>query len=988
MTPVADEAYGEVALAFEANVGQSDVQVRFLAHGNGYTAFLTPAEAVLDLRTSDRASADGFVLRMQLVGSNSTAPSAGQGELAGAVNYITGRDPSRWQTDVPTYARAVFDEVYPGIDVAYYGNQRELEYDFLVAPGADPGCIGLRFAGADSITVDSTGDLVLRVGDREVVQHAPVLYQEAGGARLPVAGGYDVRSDGTVGFAVGDYDRARPLVIDPVLSYGTYLGGSGYDAGNAVAVDAAGSAYVTGQTGTATFPTTAGAYRTALGGTNNAAFVAKLNPAGTGLAYATYLGGGDLSHTVGYGIAVDAAGSAYVTGETASVDFPVTPGAFQSPNIGGYDAFVTKLTPQGNGLAYSLRIASGFDDFGRGIAVDAGGNAVITGVTQQLAAGALPIPLVNAAQPAFGGGPTDAFVTKVNPTGSGLVFSTYLGGGAFLNASQDEGHGVAVDPAGNVYVTGFTFSIDFPTTPGAFMGAGKGGGGLDAFVTKFTPAGAVAYSTFLGSVIGSDNAWGISADAAGSAYVTGDTNAWDDPATTANEGFPTTPGAFQRNLAGQFDAFVTKLRPDGSGLVYSTYLCGSSDAGGSGADRGWAVAVDSAGSAHVTGDTGSANFPLASPVQAAYGGGSADVFVTKLDPTGSAPAFSTFLGGELTDQGKGVAVEAAGAVYVTGVTSSFQFPTTGGAFQPANAGGLQHHDDAFVAKISGTGSASVWLSALALSPSLVTAGGTSVGTVTLSAPAPAGGAVVALSTGRPDIAIVPPTVTVPAGAVSASFTIATTSSLGGWTGRAGAIITASFGGVDRSQLLEVDYPAAAASLSGLTVNPASVTGGTAATGTVTLSGPAPAGGLVVSLSSGNTAVARVPASVTVPAGATSVNFTVTTTAVTANTVVTLTATAGGVTRSAALTVTPRPADTVRITRAEYTVSKRVLRVQATSTSSAATLRVYVTGTNELIGTLTNLGGKYIGQFTWPINPQSVTVRSSLGGTATQTVTAK
>jgi hypothetical protein len=623
-------------------------------------------------------------------------------------------------------------------------------------------------------------------------------------------------------------------------------------------VDSLGSAYVTGKTAAANFPTTAGAFQTTFGG-GDALFIAKLNPQGTALVYSTYINGAS-----GNGIAVDSAGNAYVTGEASTPNFPTTPGAFQTSPF-GFDTFVTKLNTKGSALVYSARFGGNFDDFGRAIALDGAGNAYITGWTVCRAT-TCTFPTVNAVQPSYGGGNNDAFVTKINSLGSALVYSTYLGGGQILNATDDWGEGIAVDSAGSAYVTGYTFAPDFPVTPGAYDTSRAG---LDAFVTKFTPVGtSLVYSTFLGGS-GQEQGQGIAIDANGNAYVTG---------LTDGSTFPVTPGAFQ--TTGSFDAFVTKFNPQGSALVYSTYLGGNA-----GVDRGWAIAVDNAGSAYVTGDTASTNFPVASAVQPVYGGGLSDAFATKLNAAGSALAYSTFLGGSLFDEGRGIALNGSGEAFATGDTSSDNFPTAN-PMQGSNGGGLNNHDDAFVVKLGAAGSTTT-------------------------------------------------------------------------------------------------------TLSSLTLNPTSVTGGASLQGTVTLSGAAPSGGAVVMLASSNGAVASVPPSVTVAAGATSASFSVTTTPVSVSTNVNISATYAGLTRTAVLTVRPSATtDTVAITLAEYRLSSKRLSVQATSTNAAATLRVYVTATGQLIGTLTNNAGTYSGQFKWITNPQNITVRSSLGGSASAIVTVR
>ena len=875
--------YGALPLSFELNQGQTDGAVDFLARAGGYLLFLTPTEAVMafdnsathsgkwnreELVSTDRSKPrpPRLIVRMKLQGANPAPSVEGLDELASRTNYFSGPDSAQWHTDIPSYARVRYAQVYPGIDVVYYGSQRQLEYDLVVAPGSDPNVIQIAFRGIEGAEISRMGDLLLRTAQGDLRQSKPIAYQERNGTREEVSASYIRKGVSGIGFQLGDYDRSRPLIIDPVLVYSTYLGGNGFDQGYAIAVDSLGSAYVTGRTAAADFPTTPGAFQTTFGG-GDALFVAKLNPEGTALVYSTYINGAS-----GNGIAVDFAGNAYVTGEASTLNFPTTPGAFQTAPY-GFDTFVTKLNATGSALVYSARFGGNFDDFGRAIALDAAGNAYITGWTVCRAT-TCTFPTVNAFQPNYAGGNNDAFVTKINSLGSALVYSTYLGGGQIINATEDWGEGIAVDSAGSAYVTGYTYAPDFPVTPGAYDTSRAG---LDAFVTKFTPDGALlVYSTFIGGPA-REQGQGIAVDASGNAYVTGLTESADNPFTPEYDGFPVTPGAFQ--TTGSYDAFVTKLNPQGSALVYSTYLGGNA-----GVDRGWAIAVDNAGSAYVAGDTTSGDFPIASAIQLAYGGSLSDAFATKLNAAGSALVYSTFLGGSLFDEGRGIDLNGSGDAFVIGSTSSDNFPTAN-PLQVSNGGGLNNHDDAFVVKIGATG----------------------------------------------------PTTT----------------------------------------------------LSSLTLNPTIITGGASLQGTVTLSGAAPSGGAVVMLSSSNGAVASVPPSVTVAAGATSASFTVTTTPVSVSTTVNISATYDGLTKTATLTVMPPvTADTVAITLAQYRLSTKKLSVQATSTSATATLKVYVTATDQLIGTLKNNGGKYSGQFSWPSNPQNITVRSSLGGSATKAVTAK
>jgi len=670
-----EEAFGKLPLTFEANQGQTDRRVQFLSRGNGYSLFITATEAVLALRGSGEAhdSSDrGAVLRMKLVGSNRSPVATGLDPLPGTSNYLIGKDPKQWRKGVRNYGRVRFGMVYPGVDLVYYGNQHQLEYDFVVAAGADPSVITLGFTGEERVEIDKQGDLKLETHAGEVRWHKPIVYQDVAGVRKMVEGHYVRKGEKAVGFAVASYDPRSLLVIDPVLVYSTYLGGSGSDGGGGVAVDALGNVYVAGFTQSIDFPTTSGAFRTSRVA-NTDAFVTKLNPAGSALVYSTYLGGS--GNDVARAIAVDSSGNAYVLGDTtSSIDFPTTAGAFQSSYGGGNtDAFVTKLNPAGNALVFSTYFGGSLTEFSRGLAVDSSGNVYVAGRTDSD-----DLPTVNAFQPTLHSDAGNGFVTKLNPNGNALVYSTYLGG-----TGNDDAFSIAVDSLGSAYVTGLVTSIDFPTTPGALQ-TGIGGGFLDAFATKLNATGGLVYSTYLGGSA-NDEGFGIAVDTSGNAYVTG---------ITASTDFHTTTGAFQTSLVGNSDAFVTKLNPSGSASVYSTYL------GGSAKDQGLGIAVDSSGNAYIKGDTASINFPMLSPFQSASGGGT-DLFVTKLSPDGSALVYSSYLGGSGTDEGYGLvsalAVDSSGNVYVTGVTSSTDFPTVA-AVQAASAGG----GDGFVAKI-GTG---------------------------------------------------------------------------------------------------------------------------------------------------------------------------------------------------------------------------------------------------------------------------------------------
>src|SRR5262245_44724759 len=650
------ERYGKLPLHFEANTGQTNHEVKFLSRGRGYSVFLTSTEAVLALKTASTPAP--AVVTMRLVGAK-PGRITGVEELPGKANYFIGNDPTKWRANVPTYAKVHYENVYRGIDLIYYGNERQLEYDFIVHPGADPRHIRLTFQGADRLEVDARGDLVMHTAAGEIHQRKPVIYQEVDGVRHEIQGGYVLKGPRRVGFQVAAFDPSRPLIIDPTLVYSTFLGGSGNESASGIAVDAAGNAYVTGVTSSLNFPTTLGAVQTASGGGGFAdAFVTKLDPTGSTLVYSTYLGGS--GNDRGLGIVVDGIGNAYVTGGTDSTNFPTTRGAMQATSGGGNDAFVAKLNPAGSALVYSTYLGGTGSDQGVGISVDAAGNAYVSGVT-----GSTHFPTTPGAVQTTFGGIQDAFVTKLDPSGSTLVYSTYLGG-----SGNDASLGIVVDAVGSAYVTGGTNSPNFPTTAGAVQTSPPGGGG-DAFVTKLDPAGsALAYSTYLGGSA-FDQSFHIAVDAVGSVYLTGITNSMD---------FPTTTGAVQTTSGGSGDAFVTKLNATGSALVYSTYL------GGGGGDEGVGIAVDAAGNAYGTGFTDSTNFPTtAGAVQTTLGGG-ADAFMTKLDPTGSTLVYSTYLGGSGSDLGLAIVVDGVGNVYVTGAADSTNFPTTPGAFQTTSGG--------------------------------------------------------------------------------------------------------------------------------------------------------------------------------------------------------------------------------------------------------------------------------------------------------------
>ncbi len=679
-------------VSFEPNRGQTDKQVDFLAHGTGYSLFLSHAEAVMVLHD--------VTVRMRPVGANASIPTAALDEQPSKSNYFIGNVPERWRTDIPNYAKVRYANVYPGVDLIYYGNQRQLEYDFVVKPGADLGNISLDFEGPAKAELDGKGNLLMHTGVGDVQWHKPVAYQEVNGRRNLVGCAYAPRGGLRFGFRLDAYDPAKPLIIDPELEYSTYLGGSFSDQGFAIAVDTRGNAYVTGTTTSDDFPikdafqsVNRGSQVT--GSTLGNAFITKFDTTGK-LIYSTFLGGsGNLNLNYGdygYGIAVDASGYAYVTGLTGSTDFPVK-NAFQGVMKDAFTAFVVKIGVAGNALVYSTYLGGSggnFDlcgplcgDAAEAIALDARGDAYVTGYTSSL-----DFPTKNGFEDTYPAGSTYAgFVTKLSREGNELIYSTYIGGtGGMTNPV-----GIAVDVHGSAYITGSTLG-NLPTKhafqseyPKAFC---EIPGFSAAFVTKLNATGdELIYSTYLGGhSCSEDYARGIALDVHEHAYVTGATYSPDFPIKDA----------FQKHLKTRFgSAFVTKLDAAGNALVYSTYLGGSGDATNNAGDTGAAIDVDREGQAYVTGLTNSTDFPTKNAFQPVYGG-AGDAFITKLCPVGTLD-YSTYLGGSDRDQGGGIALNTAGDAYLTGITDSTDFPTKN-AFQPM-LGGLSAAN-AFVTRVS------------------------------------------------------------------------------------------------------------------------------------------------------------------------------------------------------------------------------------------------------------------------------------------------
>lgn len=715
-------AYHRLPLIFELNQGQTDPEVKFLARGSGYGLFLAANQAVLTLRHSTPGTRhpvlQSSVVRMTFEGASADSAVSGDDQLPGRSNYLIGDDPAKWHIDIPQFARVRYHGIYPGIDLVYYGKQGQLEYDFEAAPGSSPGQVVLHFEGAESLAIDGGGNLVLAVGDGQVTLEAPRVYQRFGDEERRVEGRFELRGRDGVGFALGAYDQRRTLVIDPILTYSTYLGGSGDEACTvilgvatgvagcpAAAVDTSLNAYIAGSTTSADFPKAGTPFQSGLKGTANV-FVAKFNSTANTLLFSTYLGGNAVDSTAG--LAVDAGSNVIVAGNTTSTNFPTdgSNAAFQAAPLSPHShVFVSKLDPAGHTLIYSTYLSGNGVDTATGLALDLGGNAYVTGTTTSTEV-QTGFPSTLGAYQASSKAASQYFLTKVNPSLSGVSsvpYSTYFGGSTPSNG-ETLGGGVAVDVNSDVYITGGTNFTNMPVL-NAFQGTLAGG--LDVFVAELNPAAVTGtqllYSTYLGGT-GDDIAYGIAVDSALSAYVTGSTTSTDFPAAGI--------GVFQPTLAGGTDAFLAKLGAVGTNginlgtvpLNYFTYLGGSAD------DVGLGIVLDNNGQAvggsqgaRITGWTASADFPVRNnPVQPGFGGGH-DAFVARIDTTATSPSaaghYATFLGGSGDDYGTGIAVDYQGASYVAGETRSANFlteaPPLSTPFQPSLNGG----SDAFLSKL-------------------------------------------------------------------------------------------------------------------------------------------------------------------------------------------------------------------------------------------------------------------------------------------------
>ena len=721
---------GQLPLSFEPNQGQTDPQVKFLARGAGYGVFLTSDQAVLTLRSSARSSS---VVRMQLAAANPDATAAGTSLLPGKSNYFIGNDPEKWRTGVPQFGRVRYQGVYPGVDLVYYGNQGQLEYDFEVAPGVDPSQIALRFQGQERANLDDSGNLILASGSSEVQLKAPRIYQEFGAEQRPVAGGFVLQPEGRVGFALAAYDRSRALVIDPVLTYSTYFGGSGNESCSlilglasppsgcpAIAIDPSSNIYIAGSTTSADFPvvppvaTPPSAFQTAIAAAPDV-FVTKLNAAGSAILFSTYLGGNNVDYPAG--VAVDNAFDVVVVGTTASGNFPTsTSSAFQAtPTNGNQHAFVSVLSPTGENLQYSTYLSGDGTESARGLALDPRNKIYVIGTTtsKNVPDATHSFPSTLGAIQVSSLGNSQFFVSKIDPTLIGLpslAYSTYFGGGNPIDGLT-LGGAITVDANANVYITGGTNfqhtgnpATDFPilnafqgcldtpppaTTTTTTTNCAPNVTATDAFVAKFNPAASAGvqllYSSYLGGT-GDDVGFGIAVDSGLSAYITGSTSSTDVTIPSGTTPFqrcldnPTNPSPCPAATAS--DAFVGKFGTPCTGssctttavpLTYFSYL------GGSGTDVGLSIAVDTLQGARIAGWTNSPNFPTpnSSLVQPAIGG-AVDAFAARIDTTASSTLalghYGTYLGGTGNDFGTSIVSDAQGSSYIAGETASGNFP--------------------------------------------------------------------------------------------------------------------------------------------------------------------------------------------------------------------------------------------------------------------------------------------------------------------------
>ncbi len=669
-------SFDSIPLHFESVSGPASPASRFLGRAAGYSVHV-------DTRGVGIAVAEGKA-RLEWLGANSAALLVPEALLPGRSHYFLGSDPARWRTNIRQYGRVRVQDLYDGVDVVYYGKRRRLEFDVVLSPGVDPSVARFRISGVGALRLEKNGDLIFDLGGAELRQPRPRIYQKAGGHRRDIPGHYVLHAANVVGFVIdGEYDRREALIVDPVITYSTFLGGGGIDGAQAIAVDTAGNVFVTGETQSTDFPVAGYQSRTGVSDPPGEIFVTKLNAAGTAVLYSAYIGGS--KSDIGKAIAVDSGGNAYVAGHTQSPDFPVTLGAFQSKlsqdssELFWGDAFVLKLNASGSGLVYSTYLGGEMLDEANSIALGPGNEAFVAGRTEST-----DFPTTEGAYQTdssmwIG---TDGFVTRLDREGKKLVYSTYLGG-----KNNDAVNGIAVDGFGAAYVTGVTLSDDFPIAGAPFQAAYHGGDQFswyDGFVTKLANDGAtLVYSTYIGGAR-HDIPHAIAVDSVGNAYIAGETNSTDFPTTITGE--PSVNG----DGGTAYDGFVAKLDNHGSSTTWARYL------GGSGTDLVSALALDTWNNVIVAGETDSMNFPVrGGDCDISMLSGKRDAFVSSLANSGGVVIYSMFLGGREKDRGTAVAVGTGDNVYVAGRTFSSDFPTTPGVIRRSQSG-----EEAFVARVS------------------------------------------------------------------------------------------------------------------------------------------------------------------------------------------------------------------------------------------------------------------------------------------------
>jgi hypothetical protein len=679
-------------LYFVENRGQAEKSVKYYHTGPFPRLWFTEREIGLAAPRSPGCG-DEALVRLRPVGMSPGVKLEGAEPQAGKINFVAGRDQARWRLGIPTFGEVVYREAYPGTDLKFYSRGQQLEYDVILRPGADPARVKFRCRGAKAITIRSDGSLALRLsGGEELVQAKPRVYQDIGGKRVAREGAYKVakqRGAWTYGFAIGPYDRDYPLIIDPVLKFSSYLGGTGADEVRGIAVDTTGNTYLTGRTTSVNFPP----LTSGLNGSDDC-FVTKIDAQGK-LVYSTYLGGGEndplFDNEGGNAIAADADGNAYVAGYTWSIDFP-TINAFQTSNQGDYDAFIARLNPAGVPV-FSSYLGGGTMDVaghvnegsdsprgGNAVAVDGAGNIYVAGYTDSA-----KFPTTAGAYQTRMNGSDDAFVAKISPAGA-VVYCTLLGGSENDSASFNEGaNGISVDAAGNAYVAGYTWSNNFP--PGSMTSyQSVNQGQYDGFVAKLNADGtSLLYSSYVGGAL-NEEAFGITVDGAGNMYLAGRTESSDFPSQNA----------FQSLLNGSDDAFAVKFNADGT-LAWSTFLGGSFNLPAYINEGATGIARDPAGNVYLTGFSWCTDFPTLNPLQAKNRGGY-DAFVAKIGPNGDKLFWSTYLGGAGQDEANGIAVDGRGRVLVGGLTESYNFPLNS-AFHVS----LRGSRDGFVASLGQAG---------------------------------------------------------------------------------------------------------------------------------------------------------------------------------------------------------------------------------------------------------------------------------------------